>query len=290
MAVAIRSWLRDALSMQKICRVIASSHLDFLIMSLLILSGSMLVLGNDNSRAEELEQVLPISPDLCEHMRLHHVLTAPSVVGCERLKLIKFSYVAFDGSLHLDGEMVVMDVAAKNVVNIFGTLREMQFPIAKAKLMDMYDGNDDASMADNNTSTFNSREITGGGAVSLHAYGLAIDINPIQNPYVKHSGVKLTFSPPSGVEYANRLASRPGMAEAVIEVFANNGFSIWGGYWEDPIDYQHFQVGRGLAEQLAKLAPVQAQAAFDNYVERYRTCRQKSARSDCITAGGNGSK
>jgi hypothetical protein len=150
--------------------------------------------------------------------------------------------------------------------------------------MNHYDGNDDASMADNNTSAFNDRAITGGGAVSLHAYGLAIDINPIQNPYAKRSGATLMFSPPSGVENANRLDDRPwkkprsGMAEKVIDVFADHGFLTWGGYWDDPIDYQHFQVSRKLAEELAGLAPAQAAAVLERHVKRYRLCRSAAAR------------
>jgi hypothetical protein len=147
-------------------------------------------------------------------------------------------------------------------------------------------------MADNNTSAFNARNVAGSNSLSLHAYGLAIDINPIQNPYAKRSGTRLTFSPPAGVEYANRFNDRPGkkarsgMAESIIDVFADEGFLIWGGYWDDPIDYQHFQVNRGLAEHLARLSPAQARAAFEQHVERYRACRrngaQESSRSKCI--------
>jgi D-alanyl-D-alanine carboxypeptidase len=236
-------------------------------------------------------RILPISPTLCEDMRNHHVMKAGAPVGCERLKLIDFSYVGFDGQAHDDGEIVVMDAAAEHVLHIFGALRERRFPIAKAQLMNRYDGNDDASMADNNTSAFNVREITGGGLISLHTYGLAIDINPVQNPYAKRSGATLTFSPPAGAEYVNRINdrpwkdARPGMAEAVVDSFAFDGFLIWGGYWDDPIDYQHFQVSRTLAERLARLSPAQAQAVFDRHVRRYRACRRTSAsRSYCITS------
>ena len=161
--------------------------------------------------------------------------------------------------------------------------------------MNDYDGDDDASMADNNTSAFNVREITGGSTISLHAYGLAIDVNPVQNPFAKRSGTTLNFSPPSGVENANRLnerpgkPNRPGMAEAVVDVFADHGFLIWGGYWDDPIDYQHFQVSRKLAEKLAKLSPDEARRAFDRHVDRYRNCRRAAprgaeARAKCIKA------
>jgi D-alanyl-D-alanine carboxypeptidase-like protein len=238
--------------------------------------------------------VIPISDSLCDDMKTHHVIDSGSPVSCERLKLVKFGYVDFDGRPHDDGEIVVMDAAAEHVLQIFATLRNMRFPIAKSRLMNFYDGNDDASMADNNTSAFNFRNIRDAFSLSLHSYGLAIDINPIQNPFAKRSGATLTFAPASGADFANRLNDRPwkatrsGMAESVIDVFANNGFSIWGGYWDDPIDYQHFQVDRKLAEKLAALPPREARAVFNRHVARYRACRRRSlhgaesSRSLCV--------
>jgi hypothetical protein len=240
-------------------------------------------------------RIAAISPPLCEEMTLHRVMKPGAPVGCDRLKLVKFDYVGFDGQVRDDGEIVVMDAVADHTLHVFNALRDRRFPIAKARLMNNYEGDDDASMADNNTSAFNVREITGGGLISLHAYGVAIDINPVQNPYAKRSGATLTFSPPAGAEYVNRLNDRPGkplrsgMAEAVVDLFASEGFLIWGGYWDDPIDYQHFQVSRPLAERLARLSPSQALAAFERHIQRYRTCRRTSAsRSPCITATVNG--
>jgi len=238
-------------------------------------------------RAEQGTQgmIVPVTPALCDDMKRHNVIRAGAIVGCERLRLIKFSYVGFDGAVRTDGEIMVMDAAAENVLRIFTKLRDMDFPIAKARLINHYDGDDDASIADNNTSAFNSRNVAGTNSLSLHAYGLAIDLNPVQNPYVQRSGEKLTFSPPAGAAYANRGHARPGMAETVIDVFADEGFSTWGGYWRTAIDYQHFQVSRGLAQQLAGLAPEQAKIVFAQHVERYRACRRKRGaapdRSNC---------
>jgi hypothetical protein len=233
-------------------------------------------------------------------MQMHNVIGADAPVDCSRLRLVKFAYVDFDGRAHDDGQIVVMDAAANHVLHIFTKLREKHFPIARARLLDRYEGNDDASMADNNTSGFNARKIAGGNSLSLHAYGLAIDLNPMQNPYAKRVGGKLIFSPPAGAVYANRLNDRPGkeprfgLAEAVVDVFAHEGFLTWGGYWDDPIDYQHFQVSKGLAEQLARLAPKEAELAFEQYVERYRTCRKNSSpeqsRSKCVAANDAGIK
>jgi hypothetical protein len=240
----------------------------------------------------------PISKAACSSMDAQHVINPGMPVGCPRLNLVRFAYVDFEGRLHNDGEIVVMDAVAPHVFRIFETLKQQGFPIKKARPMDQYGGNDDASMADDNTSGFNGRKITGGSSLSMHAYGLAIDINPVQNPYVKRTGDKLAFSPPAGVSYANRFSDRPnkknfaGMAETVIDVFANEGFLIWGGYWDDPIDYQHFQVSQGLAEQLVRLSSAQAIAFFDKHVERYRKCighdPSPPSRMKCLAAADLG--
>jgi hypothetical protein len=227
-------------------------------------------------------KITPVDQALCDDMRMHNVIKAGAVVGCERLRSVKFSYLGFEGSIHADGEIMVMDTAAENVLRIFTGLREIGFPIAKARLINHYDGDDDASIADNNTSAFNSRNVAGANSLSLHAYGLAIDINPVQNPYLQRAGGKWIFNPPASAAYANRRNVRPGMAETVIDVFADEGFSIWGGHWKSP-DYQHFQVPRSLAQQLARLSSGQAHAMFRQYVERYRACRRngRPARVAC---------
>jgi len=217
--------------------------------------------------------ISPVTQALCDDMKKHNVIRAGARVGCERLSLIKFSYLGFDGAIHEDGEIMVMDAAAENVLRIFNKLRDIRFPIAKARLINHYEGDDDASIADDNTSAFNSRNVAGTNSLSLHAYGLAIDLNPLENPYVQFSGGNPKFSPPAGAAYANRFKGQPekqhrlGLAEAVINVFAEEGFSIWGGYWKSSIDYQHFQVSRALAEQIAGLTPAQAKAVFAQHVK-----------------------
>jgi hypothetical protein len=78
------------------------------------------------------------------------------------------------------------------------------------------------------------------------------------------------------------------MAESIIDVFADNGFLIWGGYWDSPIDYQHFQIGRMMAERLALVSAGEAAAIFDRLVDVYRNCRRSASgkeeaiRADCI--------
>ena len=108
-------------------------------------------------------------------------------------------------------------------------------------------------------------------------------------PYVERGARGIEVSPPAGTGYVSRQNRRPGMAEAVVDLFAHHGFAQWGGYWPRGIDYQHFQVGRRLAGQLVKLPYPKARAAFEQHVERVRAClqaaRQKGERSVRACAG-----
>jgi D-alanyl-D-alanine carboxypeptidase len=219
-------------------------------------------------------KVSPISSAFCEDMKNHKTLTNHGPVGCERLASVKFSYFGFDGRVHDDGEMIVLDAVAARVARIFDRLLQLRFPLAKARPINRYDGDDDASMADNNTSSFNDRPVAGGTSLSMHAYGLAIDLNPVQNPFLEGIGATHRVSPDGGKAYLNRADIRPGMAEQVIDVFADNGFLIWGGDWHNPIDYQHFQLDRDMAEQMARLSSSAASAVFEKRAEQYRRCRQ----------------
>jgi D-alanyl-D-alanine carboxypeptidase-like protein len=214
------------------------------------------------------DAIAPITPERCAHMKAHRVLNACAPVGCDRLRLLTFAYLGFDGQQHTDAELVVLDAVADHVLAIFGTLRERGFPIASVKLMDAFNGNDDASIAANNTSSFNVRTVAASGNISLHSYGVAIDLNPVQNPYVIRTERGLIVEPRSAAAYANRKNQRPGMAEPVIALFAAHGFAEWGGRWANPTDYQHFQVGRGLAYRLARASPNDARALFEQTVQR----------------------
>lgn len=220
----------------------------------------------------------PINAAQCAAMQAHNVMNDGAPVGCERLAVVRFSYIDFAGRSHDDGTIVVLDAVAPAVQRIFAALYTHHFPIAKAQTMEAYDGDDARAMADNNTSGFNHRAVKGTGRLSLHAYGVAIDLDPVQNPYLTRSGATVTVAPPGGVDYLNRRDHRPGksaragMAESVVEVFAENGFVDWGGDWDDPIDYQHFDIGRAVAEELAGLAPEKARLAFENVVRAYQHC------------------
>ena len=244
-----------------------------------LVSGCMIFvspkIANCQTSAPELpgSNVFLISTKLCGEMKSRHVLKQGTPVDCSRLRLLRIKYIGFDSKEHRDGELIVLDAVAEEVIQLFGTLRHLRFPIAKIRLMNDFDANDEASMAADNTSAFNVRKITSGKAVSIHSYGLAIDINPIQNPYVIHYSSKERVAPQNGMRYLDRANRRPGMAEPVVDVFANYGFWIWGGDWRNPVDYQHFQVPRVLAKQLARLTPARAKALFEKEVQRYKSCR-----------------
>lgn len=194
--------------------------------------------------------------------------------GCplslERLQRLTLSYYDFDGASHNDGELIVMDAVADNVVALFQALYRRKFPMQKIQPTSVYGGDDNASMADNNTSAFNCRNVTGGTAPSMHAYGLAIDINTVQNPFVqRHAKTPdaVEVLPPQGIGYLNRANRRPGMAEEVVQLFARHGFPVWGGTWNDPIDWQHFQPSRTMAKLLTAMTPAHARELFALYVK-----------------------
>jgi hypothetical protein len=159
-------------------------------------------------------------------------------VPIQDLRLLTLDYVGFDGRVH-SGEMVVHRDVATDVVEVFGSLFDARFPIRRMRLVDDYGGDDDRSMAADNTSAFNCRPVTGGTSWSEHAYGRAIDVNPIQNPYVTDAG---TVEPPAGGAYVDRSARAQGVihvGDAVVDAFDSVGWG-WGGAWSDPTDYQHF--------------------------------------------------
>jgi hypothetical protein len=154
------------------------------------------------------------------------------------LRLLTVDHWDFEGA-ERRGELVVHEDEAEAVLRAMDELYAARFPIERMVLVDVYGADDDASMAANNTSAFNCREVTGRpGVWSEHSYGRAIDINPVQNPYVAGD----TVLPPAGAAYADRAQDAPGMIHPdgpAVRAFAAADWS-WGGYWDSPKDYQHF--------------------------------------------------
>ena len=161
-------------------------------------------------------------------------------IPLERLRRCQLRYVDFSGVVHDDGAMIVLDRVAEAVITVFQALLEQKFPIHSIAPIEQFDGDDEASMAANNSSSFNFREIMGTDTLSMHSYGLAIDINPLQNPYITDGKIY----PPQGEPYLSREILRPGMVEPIVPLLARHGFDVWGGHWTTPKDYHHFQIDR----------------------------------------------
>jgi hypothetical protein len=155
------------------------------------------------------------------------------------LRLLRVSHWGFDRRVHR-GRLVVHRDAAGAMLRVMGTLYRHRYPIRRMRLIDAYGADDRRSMAADNTSAFNCRYVAGRpGVWSQHAFGRAIDVNPIENPYVTSSGY---VSPPAGRPYANRSRHRRGMihgGDSVVRGFASVGWE-WGGNWPSVHDYQHF--------------------------------------------------
>jgi hypothetical protein len=160
-------------------------------------------------------------------------------VGLGDLRLLRVTYWGFDDRPH-NGRLVVNKRFDDQIIAVMKRLYKLRYPIRRMQLVDRYDAVDDRSMAHDNTSAFNCRFVAGTTRWSMHAYGLAIDLNPIENPYVSGSHV----SPPAGEPYADRSRQAPGMiheGDEVFEAFAKKAGWEWLGDGPQTIrDYQHF--------------------------------------------------
>ncbi len=155
----------------------------------------------------------------------------------DSLRYLNVLYINFDDEEQV-GELVCNEQIAEDLAEIFYDLYRERYPLESVRLIDDFGGDDDASMLANNTSCFNYRTVAGSSSLSNHAYGLAIDINPLYNPWVNHGKV----SPPEAEPYADRSADFPHKItkeDFCCQCFVNHGF-FWGGNWNNP-DYQHFQ-------------------------------------------------
>jgi poly-gamma-glutamate synthesis protein (capsule biosynthesis protein) len=157
-------------------------------------------------------------------------------VPLQDLRYLRIGHWDFDGVDRL-GEMVVHEDAVATVEAAFRRLHEIRFPIRSMRLVDDFGADDDASMAADNTSAFNCRPVAGTSTWSQHSYGRAVDVNPLENPYVTGNG---TF-PPSGAAFAVRSGAQGQFMAGGDEVraFTDRGWG-WGGVWAGSKDYQHF--------------------------------------------------
>jgi hypothetical protein len=165
-------------------------------------------------------------------------------VRIRKLRLVRVSIHRFDGTTS-QGRMIIHRLQAQNIVTVMHKLWRADYPIRRMRLVDAYGADDDRSMAADNTSAFNCRYVAGSSPPrwSMHAYGKAIDLNPVENPYVSGTHV----SPASGQKYADRCCHRAIVhaGDKVVRAFASVGWE-WGGSWTGGTkDYQHFSTTGG---------------------------------------------
>jgi len=154
------------------------------------------------------------------------------------LSYLTVTHINFYGEPTI-GHLIVAQEIGDEVLEIFQEIFEYGFPIYSIRLIDYFDAIDYDSMAANNSHAFNFRYIAGTNVISRHGFGMAIDINPIQNPYIRGD----TIWPAAGAYYLDRDNVRPGMivpGSVVYYAFINRGWT-WGGHWQSPIDYHHFE-------------------------------------------------
>lgn len=165
------------------------------------------------------------------------------VVSFDDLRYVHVLHYDFDGN-PAEGELICNEYIAQDLIEIFYQLYQNEYRLESVLLIDEFNGDDTASMEANNTSCFNYRTVEGSTNLSQHAYGLAIDVNPLYNPYVTYEkdGTE-NISPAAAQSYADRSASfayKIDEDDLCYKLFTQHGF-IWGGNWNNVKDYQHFQ-------------------------------------------------
>ncbi len=182
-------------------------------------------------------ETLELPQAMQERMRgvsWHEDIPSPRL---NELRLLLIPFVDFDGRQKL-GQLVTAEVLAEQIQAIFAALHTIDFPIESIRPMIDFAGDDGRSMAANNSSCFNSRRIINTERISVHSYGAAIDINPVQNPVIREG----KHRPDAGAAYLDRQDLRPGMFVPgcdALQIFADAGWA-WGGDWNEPKDYHHF--------------------------------------------------
>lgn len=168
---------------------------------------------------------------------------ADAQIHYDDLRYVSVLYYNFN-DVEKSGELICNKEIAQDLVEIFYELYENHYQIEKIHLVDEYNGDDELSMKDNNTSCFNYRMIEGKNKLSNHSYGLAIDLNPFFNPYVTYPANGSIHVLPEGSEYyADRnkeFAYKITRDDLAYTLFTEHGFT-WGGNWNSSKDYQHFE-------------------------------------------------
>lgn len=165
---------------------------------------------------------------------------ADTPVRLAELRYLKILHYDSQGKIHL-GEMICNHKIESDLLQIFRELYNERYPIERMVLMSKYGGDDETSMSANNTSCFNSRKMTGGDKPSSHAYGMAVDINPLYNPYIRKMSDGTVRILPKNSRYSESDSSyRIAKGDLCHRLFLSHGFK-WGGSWRTVKDYQHFE-------------------------------------------------
>ena len=171
-------------------------------------------------------------------------------VPLEDLRYLQVLHKTLTGET-LSGELICNVKIAETLIEIFEKLYAANYPIEKIKLVDEYNADDELSMSDNNSSCFNFRFVSNTNRISKHGYGMAIDINPRYNPYIKFVNGKKSIEPANGAEFENRTKNFPYKItenDLCFKLFTERGF-LWGGNcWKNELDYQHFFISDGFTE------------------------------------------
>ncbi len=193
--------------------------------------------------AEYRSSISPITPEIEKRMIKGNSWREGCPVGLEDLRYLRIKHLNFNGEEQM-GEMVVHKEVSVEVAEIFEALYELGYPIRKMRLVSDYKGSDWHSIESDNTSAFNCRRATGSKKWSKHSYGKAIDINPIENPYISRKGY---ISHKASAPYRKRVHQKSTYADRAVllkddkavQIFKKYGWQ-WGGDWSGVKDYQHF--------------------------------------------------
>jgi len=153
----------------------------------------------------------------------------------DRLSMVDVCYFSFDDMRH-QGQIIINSELDDDICEIFSLIEKLKFPIGKAIPIVAYGSQDNESMAANNTSGFNYRVIEGTTKLSLHSFGRALDINPVQNPVIYPNGLIA----PEGAVYNPQKKGAFTLANPIVQEFLKRGWH-WGGNFEQPKDYHHFE-------------------------------------------------
>jgi hypothetical protein len=193
--------------------------------------------------AEYRSSISPITPEIKKRMIQGNSWREGCPVGLKDLRYLRIKHLDFNGEEQM-GEMIVHQEVSAEVTEIFEALYNAGYPIKKMRLVSDYKGSDWQSIESDNTSAFNCRAATGSKKWSKHSYGKAIDINPIENPYISRKGY---ISHKASQTYRKRVHQKSTYADQAVflkddkavQIFKKHGWE-WGGDWVGVKDYQHF--------------------------------------------------